>query len=197
MLFQKMKNETIIVIMNPISHIRIILLLLLLLLASSVGAMATADRVVVTSGRVVYDAFGRAVATYHPTVDTDSVDDFIAAINTVDPTCTTYDILDRPVRVVYPDGTETNTSYRVEGHALVTHVTDALSNETETHVSGSGRTLKSIQYDGSEQIVTRFTYDGIGRLVEVLDADTNVTVSEYDMGDRRVRVIQFFLKFTK
>ena len=164
------------------------MLLSLLLLASFIGATATADRVVVTSGRVVYDAFGRAVKVYHPTVDTDSVDDFIAAIDTVDPTITKYDVLDRPVRVIYPDGTETNTSYRVEGHALVTHVTDALDNETETHVSGSGHTLKSIQFDGSEQIVTQFTYDGIGRLVEVLDADTNVTVSEYDMGDRRVRV---------
>ena len=173
--------------MNPIIHIRY-MLLSLLLLASFIGATATADRVVVTSGRVVYDAFGRAVKVYHPTVDTDSVDDFIAAIDTVDPTITKYDVLDRPVRVIYPDGTETNTSYRVEGHALVTHVTDALDNETETHVSGSGHTLKSIQFDGSEQIVTQFTYDGIGRLVEVLDADTNVTVSEYDMGDRRVRV---------
>ena len=160
----------------------------LLLLASFIGATATADRVVVTSGRVVYDAFGRAVKVYHPTVDTDSVYDFIAAIDAVDPTITKYDVLDRPVRVIYPDGTETNTSYRVEDHALVTHVTDALSNETETHVSGSGHTLKSIQFDGTEQIVTQFTYDGIGRLVEVLDADTNVTVSEYDMGDRRVRV---------
>ena len=46
------------------------MLLLLLLLASSVGATAaSADQVVVTSGRVVYDAFGRAVAVYHPTVD--------------------------------------------------------------------------------------------------------------------------------
>ena len=164
------------------------MLLSLLLLASFVGATATADKVVVTSGRVVYDAFGRAVKVYHPTVDSDSVDDFIAAIDAVDPTITKYDVLDRPVRVVYPDGTETNTSYRVEGHALVTHVTDALYNESETHVSGSGHTLKSIQFDGAEQIVTQFTYDGIGRLVEILDADTNVTVSEYDMGDRRVRV---------
>ena len=55
MLFQKMKNETIIVIMNPISHIRIILLLLLLVLASFVGTTATSERVVVTSGRVVYE----------------------------------------------------------------------------------------------------------------------------------------------
>ena len=157
---------------------KLLMSLSLLLLASFIGATATADRVVVTSGRVVYDPFGRAVATYHPTVDTDSVDDFIAAIDTVDPTQTEYDVLDRPVRVTYPDGTETNTTYSVVDHALVTHVTDALGNETETHVSGSGRTLKSIQYDGSEQIVTQFTYDGIGRLVEVMDADTNVTVSE-------------------
>ena len=62
-------------------HIRCILLSLLLL-ASSVGATATADRVVVTSGRVVYDAFGRAVKVYHPTVDTDSVDSFSSAIDT-------------------------------------------------------------------------------------------------------------------
>ena len=171
---------------RQIRHIRY--MFLSLLLASFIGATASSDKVVVTSGRVVYDAFGRAVKVYHPTVATDSVYDFSAAIDTVPPTVTEYDVLDRPVRVIYPDGTETNTTYRVEGHALVTHVTDALSNETETHVSGSGHTLKSIQFDGAEQIVTQFTYDGIGRLVEILDADTNVTVSEYDMGDRRVRV---------
>ena len=171
-------------------HIRYIryIFLLSLLLASFIGATATADRVVVTSGRVVYDAFGRAVKVYHPTVATDSVYDFSAAIDTVPPTVTEYDVLDRPVRVIYPDGTETNTSYSVAGHALVAHVTDALDNESETHVSDSGRTLKSIQYDGAGQIVTSFTYDGIGRLVAVMDADSNVTVSEYDMGDRRVRV---------
>ena len=79
------------------------MLLSLLLLASSVVATATAERVVVTSGRVVYDAFGRAVATYHPTVATVSVYDFSAAIDTVPPTVTEYDVLDRPTRVIYPD----------------------------------------------------------------------------------------------
>ena len=98
-----MKNETIIVIMNPISHIRIILLLLLLLLASSVVAMATADRVVVTSGRVVYDSFGRVVEVYHPTV----------AIDTVPPTVTAYDVLDCPVKVTCPDGNVTSSSKKI------------------------------------------------------------------------------------
>ena len=135
-----MKNETIIVIMNPISHIRIILLLLLLLLASSVGA-----------------------------------------IDTVPPTVTAYDVLDRPVKVTCPDGSVTETDYSVSGHVQVTTVTDALGNVSKTHVDGSGRTVKSIRFESpgsQDSILTQFTYDGIGRLVEVLDADSNVTVSD-------------------
>ena len=69
--------------------------LFLLLLASSVGAMATADRVVMTSGRVVYDAFGRAVKVYHPTVATDSVDAFSSAIDAVNQTIAEYDVPDQ------------------------------------------------------------------------------------------------------
>ena len=166
-------------------------MLLLLLLVSSVGATATADRVVVTSGRVVYDAFGRAVKVYHPTVATDSVDAFSCEVDTVPPTVTAYDVLDRPVRVTYPDYSVTETAYGVSGHVQVTTVTDALGNVSKTHFDGSGRTVKSIRFESpgsQDSIVTSFTYDGIGRLVEVMDADSNVTVSEYDMGDRRVRV---------
>ena len=58
-------------------HIRHRLFLFVLLLSSFVGMRATSQKVVVTSGHVVYDAFGRAVAVYHPTVDTDSVDALI------------------------------------------------------------------------------------------------------------------------
>lgn len=180
-----MKNETIIVIMNPISHIRIILLLLLLLLASSVGAMATADRVVVTSGRVVYDSFGRVVEVYHPTVDGDTVTAFRCAIDTVPPTVTAYDVLDRPVKVTCPEGNVTETDYSVSGHVQVTTVTDALGNVSKTHVDGSRRTVKSIRFESpgsQDSILTQFTYDGIGRLVEVLDADSNVTSSSKKIG---------------
>ena len=60
--------------------------MLLLLLVSSVGATATADQVVVTSGRVVYDPFGRAVRVYHPTVDSERVDSFSLVVDNVSPT---------------------------------------------------------------------------------------------------------------
>lgn len=130
-------------------HIRCILLSLLLL-ASSVGATATADKVVVTSGCVVYDAFGRAVATYHPTVDRRA--DVTVYSDTVDsepPTVTEYDVLDRPVKVTYPDSTFTETAYCVADHVQVVTVTDALGNESKTHVDGSGRTVKSTSKEPS------------------------------------------------
>ncbi len=129
-------------------HIRIILLLSLLLL-SFVGMGATAERVVVTSGRVVYDAFGRAVKVYHPTVDGDTVTAFSCEVDTVPPTVTAYDVLDRPVRVTYPDSTITETAYGVAGHVQVATVTDALGNESKTHVDGSGRTVKSTSKEPS------------------------------------------------
>ena len=166
--------------------------LLSLLLASFIGATAASDRVVVTSGRVVYDAFGRVIKTYHPTVDCDTVTSFSCDVDTEPPTVTEYDVLDRPVKVTYPDSTFTETAYGVAGHVQVVTVTDALGNVSKTHVDGSGRTVKSIRFESpvsQDSIVTEFTYDGIGRLVEVMDADSNVTVSEYDMGDRRVRVV--------
>ena len=174
---------------------RSILPMFLLLLLSSFVGTAMAERVVVTSGRVVYDAFGRVIATYHPTVDDsvygDSVDCYSNAVDAVAPTRTEYDVLDRTVKVIYPDETETNTRYFVEGRALVTRVTDALGHTSDTHVTASGKTLKSVRYNSAgvtNAITTQYAYDGLGRLVSVTDAEGNVTSSVYDMGDRRVSV---------
>ena len=125
-------------------------LLLSLLLASFIGATAASDRVVVTSGRVVYDPFGRAVAVYHPTVDRRA--DVTVYSDTVDSepsTVTEYDVLDRPVKVTYPDSTFTETDYGVSGHFQVATVTDALGNVSKTHVDGSGRTVKSTSKEPS------------------------------------------------
>jgi L-aminopeptidase/D-esterase-like protein len=110
---------------------------LIFLLLSFVVGTAMAERVVVTSGRVVYDAFGRVIATYHPTVDGDTVTAFSCEVDTVPPTVTAYDVLDRPVRVTYPDNSVTETDYGVFGHVQVTMVTDALGNVSKAHVDGS------------------------------------------------------------
>ena len=75
-----------------------------------------------TSGRVIYGAFGRVVKTYHPTVDGDTLTAYSDSVDAVPPTRTDYDVLDRPVRVISLDEIETNTSYRMESNTLVTHV---------------------------------------------------------------------------
>ena len=67
-------------------HIRTILLSLLLF-SSFVGLGATSHKEVVTSGRVVYDVFGRAVKVYHPTVDGDTVTAFSCEVDTVRSAC--------------------------------------------------------------------------------------------------------------
>ena len=77
--------------------------------------MSHADQIVVTSGRVVYDPFGRAVKVYHPTFDGERVDSFSRAVDNVPPTQTEYDELDRPLKVTLPDDTVTTYELHVEG----------------------------------------------------------------------------------
>ncbi len=69
-----------------IRHIILLLLIHLLFIPVS-----HADQVVVTSGRVEYDPFGRVVRVYHPTVDSERVDSFSRAVDNVAPTETGYD----------------------------------------------------------------------------------------------------------
>lgn len=137
---------------------------LLLFLASFLSATAHAEQVVVTSGRVEYDPFGRAVRVCHPTVDSERVDSFSRAVDNVAPTRTEYDELDRPLVVHLPDETVTTYEYSLVGNVLKTTVTDA------------------------EALTTTFAYDGIGRLTTVTDTEGNVTSSTYDLGDRRTSV---------
>ena len=154
--------------------------------------MAHADQVVVTSGRVEYDPFGRAVRVYHPTFDGERVDSFSRAVDNIAPRRTEYDELDRIIRDTLQDNTVTTYEYSLVGNALKTTVTDAEGNSRATLVNGSGKTTQSIQYKGpagSAALTTTFAYDGIGRLVSVTDTEGNVTESTYDYGDRRTKVV--------
>lgn len=145
-----------------------------------------------TSGRVVYDLFGRAVRVYHPTVDGERVDSFSLAVDNIAPRRTEYDELDRIIRDTLQDNTVTTYDYSLVGNALKTLVTDAEGNSSATLVNGSGKTVESIRYKGgagSVALTTTFEYDGIGRLIRVTDPEGNVTESTYDYGDRRTRVV--------
>lgn len=90
-------------------------IILLLLFQLLFIPLSHADQVVVTSGRVEYDPFGRAVRVYHPTFDSERVDSFSRAVDNVPPTRTEYDELDRPLKVTLPDDTVTTYELHVEG----------------------------------------------------------------------------------
>ena len=90
-------------------------IILLLLFQLLFIPLSHADQIVVTSGKVVYDPFGRAVKVYHPTFDGERVDSFSRAVDNVPPTQTEYDELDRPLKVTLPDETVTTYELHVEG----------------------------------------------------------------------------------
>ena len=150
------------------------------------------EHVLVVSGQQVFDEFGRVEESYYPTAMpyTDNIA-FSDLKDSVDPTVTTYDVLDRLDYVELPNGKDQYYMYAIGDHTVVSQFYDENEHLSETYTDGSGRTVKSVQYkdeDNSQPLTTSFEYDGIGRLVKVTDTEGNETLSQYDMGDRRVSV---------
>src|SRR5215472_13266238 len=72
---------------------------------------APAD-VMTVSGRVIFDPFGRTVQQFYPVTEPLGQQGvFNPAFDTVPPTVTTFDILDRTTRVTIPDNTTTASTY--------------------------------------------------------------------------------------
>ncbi|WPO78020.1 RHS repeat-associated core domain-containing protein [Flavobacterium sp. KACC 22761] len=144
--------------------------------------------VMIVSGRAKFDAFGRVKEAYYP--QTSVLGDwnkFLDSYDLVEPTKTTYDILDRPITTTLPDGAATQMKYTIEGDLLKTEVADALGNINSSYANGSGLTMKTLD---ANSVATQFAYDGIGRNILVTDAQGQQTKSTFDMGDRRIQVIQ-------
>ena len=145
----------------------------------------------IISGRVKYDAFGRAIESYYPQLGTKDYNffDYTQSGDNTPPTKTVYDVLDRATQVTLPDNSVAATQYTISGGLLKTQVTDALGNKQATYTDGGGKTVRTEQYPkDNEVIATLFEYDGIGQLTKVTDAMGKTTVSEYDMAGRRTRV---------
>ena len=78
-------------------------------------------------------------------------------------TTSVYDVLNRQMQVVYPDGTQTETAYDADG-----------------------RKVAATNQDG---VVTQFGYDGAGRLVSVTNAQQMVTRYQYDQAGNELAQI--------
>ncbi|MDH6353690.1 RHS repeat-associated protein [Dysgonomonas sp. PH5-45] len=158
---------------------------------TSSNGQSTEDQMIV-SGRMKYDCFGRAVKSYHPLTDAlTNRNIFLRDFDTTSPTVTHYDVMDRAVRVVYPDGKASTMTYSKDNasRTLVSQQVDAKGGRQSIFTNGSGLTVKTEQYSGPNgTITTRFNYDGIGQLIETIDTEGNTTLSDYDYAGHRTRV---------
>ena len=142
----------------------------------------SSQHMLICSGRTKYDALGRTIHSWYPTTaDTTSLTSFSPAFDTMEPATTTFDVLDRIVSEVLPDGSATATSYDIVGSNLRTVVTDALGNKTASYTNGAGNTVRTERrYGTADVITTQFFYDNIGQLTTVRDCGNNTTNYQYN-----------------
>ncbi|PQL93520.1 SpvB/TcaC N-terminal domain-containing protein [Apibacter adventoris] len=156
------------------------------------GSHPKTQEVWIVSGRNKYDPFGRVIESYYPvTEDPSNKLIFNRTFDTVAPTRTRYDVLDRMLETTLPDETQSTAAYTLNpsDRTRVTTTTDALGGKQATYTNGSGLTVKTEQLSGpSGTITTRFTYDDIQQLTEVTDTEGQKTTSRYDMLGRRTQI---------
>ena len=165
------------------------------------------------SGRVVFDFVGRAIEQYYPVSETKGGNTtFNPAFDSVPPTRTEYDVLDRSIRTTLPDRTVTTMRYgfgqdRAGQTRFETVVVDANGKQKKSYrdvrelitavqefnpAGGQPVIWTSYGYDALKQIVkveddksnlTRVTYDNFGRRTVIDNPDTGRTETVYDLAD--------------
>ncbi|CRK58109.1 Mll6838 protein [Alloactinosynnema sp. L-07] len=155
----------------------------------------TQAAVMTVSGRTKVDVLGRVVAAYQPITEP------IGAANTtlnptfdsVAPTRTTFDVLDRAVTSTLPDDTVSKTEYgfgpdRAGITRFQTTVTDANGKQRRTYTDVRELTtaVKESNPSGGQQVIwTSYAHDPVKQLTAVVDDQNNTTRAEYDGLGRR------------
>ncbi|MDD6583065.1 MAG: SpvB/TcaC N-terminal domain-containing protein [Bacteroidales bacterium] len=142
----------------------------------------------VVSGKVQYDCFGRTVAQYYPFTEPLDQTSYNSQVDSALVTLTTYDILDRPLKVVLPTLDSTRTSYGFDtcrGRTYFsTTTTDPKGIAVSTLAGTRKQQVKSIAPMGA---VTTFTYDPLGQLLQSTDPCGLSTLYTYDRLGRMVQ----------
>jgi len=157
--------------------------------------------VMVVSGQVKFDAFGRTIEQYYPVTENKGGGNttFNMSFDSVLPTRTQYDVLDRSTQTTLPDNTTTTSAYGFgqDRSSLVmfeTRVTDALGKVKFSYrdVKGLITSIKEITggSTGSPagEINTSYRYDAMKQITQVVDDKLNVTSVAYDNLGRRVSI---------
>jgi RHS repeat-associated protein len=158
------------------------------------GAGSAPQNVMQVSGHVTFDPFGRTIATYYPVTEplgTPGV--YNTTVNPVAPTTTTYDVLDRAVKVTEPNGVTTSTIYgfgpdRSGATQFTTTVTDANGHVTVTYHNVRNLLAGQEEFHNGTPIWTSYTYDPLDQQASVTDDQGKVTTTSYDLLGRATDV---------
>jgi RHS repeat-associated protein len=153
----------------------------------------------IVSGRITFDFLGRIIEERYPrTEPLGSAGVFNPDVDPVPPTVSEFDILDRNTRTTLPDNTTTLYAYgfgtdRSGNVQFETTTTDANGNQKNTY-HNVRELISSVKEShtppgGSTEILwTSYAYDALKQLVEIKDAEENVTSISYDNLGRRTVV---------
>ncbi|MBE1576990.1 SpvB/TcaC N-terminal domain-containing protein [Amycolatopsis roodepoortensis] len=155
----------------------------------------TPDQVMTVSGRTKVDFAGRVVEQYRPVTEPKGGGNttFNAAFDTVAPTRSSFDVLDRPVKTVAPDEVTTAMAYgfgpdRAGVTRFETIATDGNGKQKRSYADLREKTtaVKEFNPAGGQPVIwTSYGYDALGRITTVVDDKNNTTRSEYDALGRR------------
>ncbi len=153
------------------------------------------QHVMIVSGWQRYDFLGRIIEQYHPVTEPiGQIGTLNPNLDSVDPNVTTYDVMDRVTKEVHPSGTIDTYAYgfgqdRAGRTMFQTRWTDALQHDRDYfhNVRRKQTSLRMFQEDENpgSAIWTSYTYNPLGGLVSITDAENNVTSMTYDMLGRR------------
>ncbi|HEX6287738.1 MAG TPA: SpvB/TcaC N-terminal domain-containing protein [Herpetosiphonaceae bacterium] len=163
------------------------------------GVDASPVDVMIVSGRQTFDFVGRVVEQFYPVTEPlGTPGTFNPTYDTIQPTRTTYDVLDRTTRTVLPDNTATTMVYgfgsdRLGATQFVTTVTDANGIEKKTYQNVRELTTSVQEFntleDGTAQVIwTSYGYDPLDQIVRVEDDRHNITRVAYDNLGRRTAI---------
>jgi RHS repeat-associated protein len=162
------------------------------------GPDTPAENVMVVSGRMLFDFVGRTVKEYFPVTEPKGTGNttFNPALDTVQPTVRTFDVLDRTTSTVLPDNTTASTAFGFGADRAGTTQFEAVSTDangktrrTYTDVRRLTTAVKEFNPAGGQPVIwTSYTYDPLGDMVTATDDHHNVTTSTYDNFGRRTSV---------
>lgn len=146
------------------------------------------DLKMIVSGAEIYDAFGRTIRSYYPTIEPISAANlkFSTSLGQFNES-STYDVMDRARTQVLADGSTDNLNYDVSNNLLLTQMIDALGNKSEIYNDVRSRKKSIRQFGGPDgTITTVYNYNALSELISTEDNNKNKIINTYDQFGRRL-----------